>query len=469
MSQSVIVVGAGMGGLMAALRLAQRGWRVQVVEARTTPGGLAAGLATDGFDFDGGPYILLDRRGLDWAFEAVGLSLSELIDLHRLDPVYEVISHEGTRCRFYADAQRTATEFDQTWPGSGQQYLRFVGDTATIYERLAPLLRISQPSLVDLLRTGAWRAAPFLLHPLGRVLAKTGLPQPIQAAIAIWTHVAGQQTGQAPSPLAFVPALIHNAGAWLPRGGIGVIPQTLAQRAAAAGASFRYGATVRTIRTQAGCVIGVELEGGEFLPADAVVSNAPGLATYLNLVKTTPSAVRARLQQLPRQSPGVCAYLAVRGGIEPPYLRFLLPANDALCRLLVRPGVVDETLAQDGWQPARLIAPMRYEEAEELGPAGQAAFVDQLLAEDWWRTGISDVRLLATRTPATWGADFHLYAHSMNPVMTARSMRTGRLAHRSPYVRGLYLAGSATHPGQWVSFCALSGILAADCLYEDTI
>ena len=55
----------------------------------------------------------------------------------------------------------------------------------------------------------------------------------------------------------------------------------------------------------------------------------------------------------------------------------------------------------------------------------------------------------------------------MNPVMTARLMRAGRLAHRSPHFRGLYLAGSATHPGQWVSFCAISGVLAADALAQD--
>ncbi len=55
----------------------------------------------------------------------------------------------------------------------------------------------------------------------------------------------------------------------------------------------------------------------------------------------------------------------------------------------------------------------------------------------------------------------------MNPVMTAKFMREGRVPHRSPDLRGLYLAGSATHPGQWVSFCAISGILAADCVRED--
>ena len=60
-----------------------------------------------------------------------------------------------------------------------------------------------------------------------------------------------------------------------------------------------------------------------------------------------------------------------------------------------------------------------------------------------------------------------LYRDSMNPVMTAKLMREGRLPHRVPGVKGLYLAGASTHPGQWVSFCAISGILAARCLKQD--
>jgi phytoene dehydrogenase-like protein len=61
----------------------------------------------------------------------------------------------------------------------------------------------------------------------------------------------------------------------------------------------------------------------------------------------------------------------------------------------------------------------------------------------------------------------HLYRDSMNPVMTRRLMLGGRIAHRSPWVKGLYLAGASTHPGQWVSFCAISGILAAELLHSD--
>lgn len=77
------------------------------------------------------------------------------------------------------------------------------------------------------------------------------------------------------------------------------------------------------------------------------------------------------------------------------------------------------------------------------------------------------MKILATRIPAEWGAQYHLHRDSMNPVMTAAFMRQGRLPHRSLFPSRLYLAGSSTHPGQWVSFCAISGILAADQLLED--
>jgi phytoene dehydrogenase-like protein len=214
-------------------------------------------------------------------------------------------------------------------------------------------------------------------------------------------------------------------------------------------------------------VRGVETDRGEFYPADAVVADAAGVGAYLQLVEATPAPVREHLKQLPLQSPGVCAYLAVRGAPRPPYLRFHVPGGAELCRLLVLPGAILPELERGGWWPARLIAPLRHDWAEKAGPEGQRAFLERLLGESWWRAHVDEARVLATRIPAQWGAEYYLYRDSMNPVMTARFMRAGRLAHRSPHVRGLYLAGSATHPGQWVSFCAVSGILAAGCVRED--
>lgn len=465
MNRRVVIVGAGMGGLSAALRLARHGFAVTVLEARPSPGGLAAGFERGGFAFDAGPYVLLDRPGLEWAFRSLGLDIDRLLTLRRLDPVYEVMSADGL-VRFHAGAGQTAAEFDTTWPGSGARYLRFVAWLEKVYRRLQPIQQASRPGLLTLLRTGGWRHAPFLLRSLASVLDSAGLPRPVVEAMAIWTHVAGQRVEEAPSPLALVCAVIHAVGAFHPVGGLGMVPRVVAEAVAAAGVEVRYGTVVRAIRCERGRVCGVEIDGGEFLTAGAVVSNHSGIGTYLDLVNETPVEERERLKALPLQSPGVCAYLAIKGDARPPYLRFFLPGDGQLCRLLIRPAVMDPGIERDGWQPARLLAPMSYADAER-GPDAQRAHLERVLAEDWWRAGIAEHRVVATRIPAEWGAQYHLYRDSMNPVMTARFMRAGRLAHRSPCVPGLYLAGSSTHPGQWVSFCAVSGVLAADRVRED--
>lgn len=466
----VIVIGAGMGGLTAALRLAQSGHQVQVLEARDQAGGLASGFSQDGFAFDGGPYILLDRPGLAWAFQALGLELDEHLTLRKIEDVYEVSSGppgDEPPVRFFADLDTTAAGFERRWPGSGAAYTRFVQHAAEIHERLRPMLQISRPGAFALLRSGAFRAAPFLLRSLRSVLESAGLPEPLRDAIAIWTHVAGQDAAHAPSPMAFVPALIHTVGSYYPVGGIGRIPALLAERATAAGIEIRHGTKVSAIRCEGDRVTGVETVSGEVLTAGAVLSDAAGVGTYLDLVGTTPERFKRKLAALPLQSPGVSAYLAVRGKIEPPYLRFRLPGKGALCRGLILPAVMDPGTIQGDFAPARLLSPMLHEEAERLGVEGQRAYLEEVLADPWWRASFEEIRVVATRIPAEWGARYHLHRNSMNPVMTASFMRRGRIAHRSPVVRGLYLCGSATHPGQWVSFAAISGILSADQLTQD--
>lgn len=466
MKKIVVVIGAGMGGLTAALRLARNGYRVQVLEARAEAGGLASGVTCDGFSFDAGPYILLDRPGLEWAFAALGLKLSELIELRAIDQVYSVESPNRAKVNIHSNDHETASDLEKIWPGSGQHYLRFVKKTGAIEASLRPLLYGSAPGPMSMLGGGRWRHTRFLLQSLQSVLRASRLPQPVVDALSIWTHVAGQRPEEAPSPLAFVPALVHSVGCFYPREGIRSIPAVLEKAARDAGVEFRYRTKAKRICAESGRIRGVELFSGDRVRADAIVSNC-GIGTYLQLLDQKESTSRARCEKLPLQSPGVCAYLAVRGKQEPPYLRFLLPGGDERCRLMIRPVVLNSEEARDGWSPARLLGPMDHARAQSIGPEGQAEYMQKLLEEKWWQEGISEYRVLAKRTPAEWGSEYSLSRDSMNPVMTAKFMREGRLAHRSPDLRGLYLAGSATHPGQWVSFCAISGVLAADCLRED--
>lgn len=459
-----------MGGLTAALWLAKGGYSVRLFEARAEVGGLASGIEFDGHTFDVGPYILLDLPGLEWAFEQVGLNFREKVPLHLLDEVYSVHSEiSGHQTLFCKDLEKTEEGLERDWPGSGKKYRHFVGETLAIYLRLASLQRIAHPGLFDLLRSRAWRNFFFLIRPLRSVLKATGLPDEVCQAIGIWTHVAAQDVAFAPSPLALIPALIHHYGATYPKGGIRVIPQILKEEAIRQGVQISVGMPVSSLVSHLGQVRGVQLATGEEVFADAVLSDIGGLKTYLKLTGDLPEKARRKLSRLPLQSPGVCLYLAVEGKPSPPYLKFFLPKK-GLCRLLIAPSVLDETKTQ-GMEAkeygVRLVAPLRYDEAQKMGTEGQNAFADQLLEETWWREEVKNFRVLGRLVPVSWGERFALFGDSMNPAMTSRFMLQRRLPHKSPHLRGLYLAGSSTHPGQWVSFCAISGILAAEILDKD--
>ena len=464
----IIVIGAGVGGLSAAIRLARRGYAVQVLEARAQAGGLASGFTVEGFTFDAGPYILLDKPGLEWAFAELGIAAGAL-PLTPIEHVYHVLHEDGSTTAFDRSLDTTAAGFEARYPGSGARYKAFVTKMLATHANVQPLTFHSHPGVWDVLRNGSLGSVPFMLSSLATVLDKAALPPELQASIGIWTHIAGQPMTQAPAPMAFVPGLFHGVGAYYPQGGMRAVAELLTATALREGVDIQYNKKVAAIEAGAGAVRAIRTTDGEVLPAAAVVSDAAGIGTYLELVAAPPAKKlrqqQAALQALPLQSPGTCAYLAVRGRQPPYYIRFKL--RGAGCTAFVQPGLLAPELAQDGWFPARLISPLAHAEAEALGADGQRQLIDQQLAEPWWQEGIEEYKVLHRRTTFEWGRDYHLYRDSMNPVMTSRLMLKGRLAHRSPTVRGLYLTGSSTHPGQWVSFCAIAGVLAADCLAHD--
>jgi phytoene dehydrogenase-like protein len=450
-----VVVGAGMGGLAAAIHLARSGRHVTLLEARDGVGGLASGFHLGGRRYDGGPYILLDRPGLTWAFRQLGADLDSLVSWIELDEVYRVSRANGPTVSVWRGLERTAQGIEALQPGGGDRYRRYIERMTAFYGRLQPLQRGGRPNALSVLRRGLFREIPFLLRPLGHHLAATGLPQAVQDALAIWTHIAAQPLDKAPAPLAFVPAIIHTHGAYTLQGGIGRISEVLLDLARAVGVTVHLGTRVSRIVRDGRRVLGVEADG-ERIDADRVFSNAPGIGTYVNLLDPPDPELSARLQRLPLQSPGVAAYLEVEHEESPPFLQFQLVGSEP-CRGLLLPGGVDPSRGGN----ARLLSPMSHDQAERLGREGQAEHLERLLEESWWKAGIRSHEVLARRTPVDWGQRYHLYRDSMNPVMTAAFMRKGRLPHQSPVAHNLYLVGSATHPGQWVSFCLISGILAA--------
>ena len=464
---NALVVGGGVGGLSAALTLRQAGLEVTLCEATDSLGGLAQAFVdqASGARFDGGPYILLDPSGLTWVFEQLGLSLDSL-GLQRIDDVYSVERDDAPALRISASLEQTAQGLEAAYSGQGARYRAFIEKTAKVHRALAPVQTRANPGPWSLLRVGAIRHAPFLVRSLKQVFDEAGFHPVVQDALGIWTQVAGQRLDQAPSPLALVPALIHTQGCFLPRagprgGGVGAIVDVVEAAVRAAGIGVRLNARVERIESQGRRVTGVRLVGGEVLPAKLVVSDASGVATLLHLADTR-ERTKKYVSSLPLQSPGVAAYGLASAAPTGPYLRFRLALDDraAPTRLVVRPTVLGEGDGSGGW-PTRLVAPLSHEVAERLGEGGQEALLNRLLSEPFAQDCIGPFTVVRRRVPATWGRAHTLYRDSMNPVMTAKFMRAGRLAPRVADVDGLFLVGSSTHPGQWVSFCLISGVLGA--------
>ena len=141
---------------------------------------------------------------------------------------------------------------------------------------------------------------PFLLRSLRSVLRAPDCRRLWPMRSAIWTHVAGQTTAKAPSPLAFVTAILHGDGSFVPVAGMGSIPLALARAATESGVEFRMATKVSAIRCHAGRAIGVTTAAGEFIEADAVISNSNGVGTYLELVHDdVPASARRQLEGLP--------------------------------------------------------------------------------------------------------------------------------------------------------------------------
>jgi len=462
---TVGVIGGGMGGLAAALRLARLGHRVTLFEARSQLGGLAGNESHEGLVFDTGAYLLLDRPGLERAFAWLGLQLADEVDLVRVDDVCEIAGGSAPPLWFHADLKRTAEGLERAYPGSGAKYEALVQEIARIYERLSPLLYEPSPRAAAFRKPRAWPALPFLLKPLSAVLGSTGLPRRVIEAVAIWSHFVGQPVDEAPSPMAFTLMFLHVQGAFYARGGIGTVPLALARAAQKAGVELRLGTRVRKIRCEEGRVRGIELDSGESIALEAVVSNHGGVGTHELVAGASVDRSRRAVEGLKLQSPGGCAYLAMQGSNPGTYLRFHRP-DSGPASVLVQPRAVDSTCGRSGTYPARLIAMLDHSEARSLGPEGQRAWFQARLAEPWWKEA-GEARVLAIRTPSDWGRQFLLPQDAINPAMTAKFMRQGRLPHKSPDVRGLYLAGSATHPGQFVAFCAQSGVHAANRLHQE--
>jgi 1-hydroxycarotenoid 3,4-desaturase len=490
----VLVVGAGAGGLAAAIDLAARGLEVIVCERQGAEGGKMRHVQVDGVGIDAGPTVFTMRWIFESLFDDAGDSLASRLVLEPAAVLARHAWRQGGLLDLHADVERSVEAIgDFAGAAEARGYREFCARSGAVYRTLRPtFIAAQQPSPLELVRrvgwtrlAEMWATAPHL--NLWQVLGQHFRDPRLRQLFGRYATYCGSSPLTAPATLMLV-AHVEQDGVWLVRGGMRAVAAALAELARRLGATLRTGAEVRRILVQRGRASGVELADGEVLQADAVVFNGDAAALAQGLLghearvaapDTPPSArslsavtwcARARASGFDLHHHNVFfaedyerefREIFERGTIAPRPTVYLCaqdrgaspPAEPAAAAermlLLINAPANGDT---HDW-PADQVEALRERAAVLMRDCGlqlQVAAGQQVATTP---------REFAALFPGSGGA---LYGRAS--VGATTTFKRPAAASRIP---GLYLAGGSVHPGPGVPMAAMSGRLAAARLIDD--
>lgn len=276
MQRSVVVVGAGVGGLSAAIHARLAGHDVLVLEQHATPGGKAAGISIKGYELDPGPSIIILPRVYEAVFHAAGHKMSDYLVFDRLDTITRVFYGSEGPVDLPADEAAcldVVRQIDKSDAESLARLLDRIEGVAPLLERTVfakPYLAVSDLASLDLMRFG------LALNPFRGFKAQVDSMFRSHLARAFFYGFPsyGGQSYRANAPGGFlIPFFMLRDGVFFPRGGVRAIPQALHRLAEELGVSFRFEAEVTGFETSDTRITAVQLRDGERVAADAVISN----------------------------------------------------------------------------------------------------------------------------------------------------------------------------------------------------
>ena len=298
----VAVVGAGVGGLACAIRLAHAGHAVTVFEQGPAAGGKCGRVSRDGFTWDSGPSLLTMPWVLERLFADTGSPLSSELELLRVEPVTRYSFADGSSVEISADLPRALEALEAWSPGTGADWVRFLGTCAGMWRASEPFLTgpppwpprrpragDPRPDPRDLLRVRPW----WTLRQLAR--AHTSDPR-LRMVIERFATYAGADPRRAPAALAVAGYVEHAFGAWHPRGGLYELVAAMVRRLEALGGELRLDTPVERIERADGAVRGLSTATG-FEPAEVVVANADARAVLRELMASDAPSPRRRLRR----------------------------------------------------------------------------------------------------------------------------------------------------------------------------
>lgn len=489
-AKSVIVIGAGIGGIVAATHLARQGVNVTVVEKNARPGGRCDRISQEGHQFDTGPTLLVMPLLYEAEFRALGASMRECLDLQRVDPTYHLVFDDGSQLALTSDMKSLQEQLETFETGSFQGLLRYLDEGHRHYQLgIQKLVNrdfrkasdFFTPKNIPLL----YQLKPLVNH-YAHMAAYFDDPR-LKAAFSFQDVYMGLSPFEAPATFSLMPYTELAHGVYYPRGGMYSIVEALMELARAAGVDFMFNTAVEQIDVDSTHTRGVLLAEGPHLAADAVLANADLPYVYQNLL---PDKDLAESLAHKRFS---CSVISFFWGLDKPYetlgphtlfladdyrenfdsiIRDLdLPANPSL--YIHAPARLDPAMAPSGQDTLIAIVPVGH--IDETTGQDWSALRDNARGHVFRRLaslGISDlaahIKFETTFTPLSWRKRYNLMKGSTHGLCH-NIMQLGYLRphNRHPRYHNLYFTGASTHPGTGMPTAMVSGRLSAQRILDD--
>jgi phytoene desaturase len=468
MVDKAVVVGGGFGGIAAAIRMKAKGYDVTLIDRCERLGGRAQVFERDGFRFDAGPTVITAPFLFEELFELLGERMSDHVALVPLDPWYRFRFPDGTYFNYGGSVDDTLEEIRRISPEDCSGYLNLVAESKKIYgvgfEQLAdqPFDRFTDmmkliPQLVALgsYRTVWQQVTRHIRHPW------------LRRAFSVSPLLVGGNPFDTTSIYSLIHYLERKWGILFAMGGTGAIVSALHRLMLERGVNIRLSSTVSRIRVEDGCATGVDLETGEFVPADVVISDADPAFLYSHMIQKVPAVPKFKLKAAQysmglfvlyfgttRTYPDVAHHTIWFGDRYRELLRDIFHRHRLgpdFSLYVHRPTATDPSFAPPGCDSYYVLAPVPNLQSGTDWHASAQAYGDSILLalEETMMPGLRDcITARFHMTPKDFEQRYHSVhgaGFSIAPIF--RQSAWFRFHNRAEGIRNLFLVGAGTHPG----------------------
>lgn len=487
--QRAVVIGAGFGGLAAAIRLQAMGIQTTLVDNRDLPGGRAYVYRDKGYVFDGGPTVITDPSALEELFTLCGRKLEDYVTLVPVSPFYQLCWEDGYRFDYVNDAAALEEQIARKNPADVEGYRKLYAYTQEVFRE--GYLKLGSVAFLNFRDMMA--AAPQLmrLQAYRSVYSKVSSfiqDEQLRQAFSFHSLLVGGNPFATSSIYTLIHALEREWGVWFAKGGTGALVGGLVRLFEDLGGQLRLSCPVTQITTQGDRVTGVHAGDGWSTKCDLVVSNADVVHTYDKLLAGHARGQRyaAALKKKRYSMSLFVIYFGLRA--KHPQLKHHMVLFGERYRELIAeifkgpnlsedfslylhaPSVTDDSLAPPGCSSYYVLAPVPHLGAADIdweteGPKYRDRIL-QYLEDSHIPNLRRDLDTVRTLTPLDFRDEMNSHlgsAFSVEPLLTQSAWF--RPHNRDDVIKNLYIVGAGTHPGAGIpgvvgsakATCALIG------------